>query len=77
MENQPLDTDNTPQAIEIATKRRPGRPALDPSEKARRQGEQKSRYAKRNESRRRALTILQERHEDEFNSILAELNSQV
>lgn len=62
---------------EITTeKRRPGRPALSPEEKARRQAEQKDRYRSRGDARRRAMSILQKRHADEFKSILEEqLNS--
>lgn len=53
-----------------SAKRGRGRPALPPEEKARRQAEQKERYRTRGDARRRAIAILQERHADEFQSIL-------
>lgn len=58
-----------PQAIEVAPKRRPGRPPLPADEKARRREEQKARYAKRADARRRALLVLQRRHADEFDAL--------
>lgn len=65
-------------ATEITTtKRRPGRPSLSPEEKARRQAEQKIRYRRRDEARRRASLILQERHSDEYKSILQQELNQI
>ena len=71
----PLEN-STSIATTITTgKRRPGRPSLPAEEKARRQAEQKIRYRHRDEARRRASLILQNRHAEEYASILQqELN---
>lgn len=64
-------------ATEVTTKRRPGRPSLPAEEKARRQAEQKVRYRRRDEARRRASLILQERHADEYANILQQELNQI
>ena len=53
-------------------KRRPGRPALPPEEKARREAERKIKNRVLLDARRRAGIILQERHADEFKALLTE-----
>lgn len=53
-------------------KRKRGRPPLPADERARRKEEQKIRYREKGEARRRALAILRERHEAEFQSLLEE-----
>lgn len=58
-------------------KRRPGRPALPPEERARRKKIQQEVNQKRQLARRKAMAILADRHNEEFETLLGEQMSEI
>lgn len=58
--------------ITETTGKRRGRKPLPPDERERRRTLQKERNKKRQEARRRAFFVLQHRHSEEFEQLLAE-----
>lgn len=58
--------------LKTSLKKKAGRPALSPEEKARRKEIQKQETRVRQEARRRAYLVLQHKYEDEFAQIFKE-----
>lgn len=58
--------------VTVTDKRRRGRPALPPEERARRREVQKQVYKRKDVARRRAQLILQSRHLDEYKTLVEE-----